>query len=92
MFSAEPWREESGDSAHDAGRWLVCPNCGGNDAIESNLLDETEYRKAARSAPMLRHLGAVHLATDLLTSLASVQIINFVRMKWRCSCGATFDE
>jgi hypothetical protein len=82
-----------GDSAPYNGRMILCPNCGGSgDAIESNLIDETPYREAARSAKMLRHLGAVHLATDLLTSLASVRIINFVRMKWRCSCGVTFDE
>lgn len=82
-----------GDSAYDHSPILICPDCGGSgDDIVSNLLDESFYREAARSAPMLRQLGAVHLATDLLTSLASVRIINFVRMNWRCQCGATFDE
>lgn len=80
------------DNAHENERWLICPDCGRDDAIESNRIDETEYREAARAAPMLRHLGAVHLATDLLTSLASVRILNFVRMKWRCECGAQFDD
>lgn len=78
--------------APDAESPLTCPNCGGDNSIVSNLIDEAPYIDAARPAAMLRHLGATHLATDLLTSLASVRIINFVRMKWRCSCGATFDE
>ena len=79
--------------APDAESPLICPNCGGDDStIESNLIDEAPYIDAARPAAMLRHLGATQLAADLLTSLASVRILNFVRMKWRCSCGATFDE
>lgn len=82
-----------GDTVRMTERPVICPNCfADGESIESNLIDETSYRDAARSAPMLRHLGATHLAADLLTSLASVRIINFVRMRWRCSCGSTFDE
>lgn len=81
-----------GDNAHDAGDFPVCPSCGDGDAITSNRIDETAYRDAARSAGALREIGAVHLAADLLTSLASVRIINFVRMKYRCACGAQFDN
>ena len=81
-----------GDRAHHAGDFPICPNCGDGDAIVSNRIDEAPYRDAARSARALREIGATHLAADLLTSLASVRIINFVRMKYRCACGAQFDE
>lgn len=81
-----------GDSAHHLARIPICPACGECDAIESNLIDETPYQEAAEMAPMLRSLGAVRLATDILTSLASVEILNWARENWRCACGATFDE
>lgn len=70
----------------------MCPNCGSDD-YRSNLIDEKPFRQAARGAKMLRRLGHVGAAGDVLTRLASVKIINFLRMKWECSaCGAQFDE
>jgi len=70
----------------------MCPNCSSN-AFCSNLVDETPYRLAARSARMLRECGDIGAATDVLTGLASVRIVNFIRMRWRCeTCGAQFDE
>jgi hypothetical protein len=71
---------------------LMCPNCGSGDCC-SNLIDEAPYRLAARSAGALRRCGDIGAATDVLTGLASVKIINFIRMRWRCeNCGASFDE
>ncbi len=70
----------------------MCPNCN-SWAVESNLIDETPYRQMARSAKTLRVAGHTAVAADLLTSLASVKIINFIRARFKCaSCGATFDE
>lgn len=76
----------------DGERFTVCPNCG-SDEYTSNLIDERPFRRAARGAKMLRGLGHLGAAGDVLTRLASVRIINFLRMKWECSaCGAQFDE
>jgi len=69
----------------------MCPNCG-SECYCSNLIDEGPYRLAARAARQLRACGDVGAAADLLTGLASVRIINFIRPKWRCACGATFDD
>ena len=70
----------------------MCPNCGSDEA-KSNLIDEAPFRKAARGAKMLRQFGHLVAAGDVLTRLASVRIINFLRMKWECcACGAQFDE
>jgi hypothetical protein len=56
------------------------------------LIDEAPFRAAARSAPMLRQLGHPGAAADVLTRLASVRIINFLRMKLSClDCGVTYD-
>lgn len=83
----------SGDavsSPRNAETFILCPCCG-SDAYQSNLLDETPYREAARSASLLRRLGASQLAADLLVRLASVRIANFLRLRWRClECGVTF--
>jgi hypothetical protein len=73
-------------------RITLCPNCGSGD-FHCNHIDEGPYREAARSARLLRDLGARQSAADLLTSLASVRILNFIRMKWVCAdCGAQFDD
>lgn len=70
----------------------MCPNCGSDEA-KSNLIDETPFRQAARSAKMLRRFGHVGAAGDVLTRLASVRIINFLRARFEClGCGAQFDE
>ena len=70
----------------------MCPNCG-SFACNSNLIDEAPYRLAARSASALRDCGDVGAAADVLTGLASVKIINFLRLRWHCaSCGATFND
>jgi len=81
-----------GKTAPDAARIVLCPNCSSGD-YRSNLIDERSFRMAARGAKMLRRLGHMGAAADVLTRLASVKIINFLRMKWECSaCGAQFDE
>lgn len=70
----------------------MCPNCG-SDEYSSNLIDEGPFRTAARGAKMLRGLGHMGAAADVLTRLASVRIINFLRHKFECgACGAQFDE
>lgn len=69
----------------------MCPNCGSTNAA-SNLIDEAPFKKAAGSAGMLRQFGHMGAAADVLTRLASVRIINFLRMKWSCQdCGVTYD-
>ena len=70
----------------------MCPNCG-SDEYTSNLIDEGPFRRAARGAKMLQALGHNGAAADVLTRLASVKIINFLRSKFECAaCGAHFDE
>lgn len=70
----------------------MCPNCG-NDESKSNLIDETPFRQAARSATMLRYLGHVGAASDLLIRLATVRITNFLRLKREClACGIHYDD
>ena len=82
-----------GDSALDVGRIILCPNCGSADEFKSNLIDEGPFKRTARGAKMLRALGHSGAAADVLTRLASVKIINFLRMKWECcACAAQFDE
>jgi hypothetical protein len=77
---------------NDLGRITMCPNCG-SDEFSSNLIDEGPFRLAARGAKMLRGLGHMGAAADVLTRLASVRIINFLRHKFECgACGAQFDE
>lgn len=72
---------------------IQCPNCGSDDEFKSNLIDEKPFREAARSAKFLRGIGHLSAAADLLTRLASGEIINFLRLKWECAaCGAQFDE
>jgi hypothetical protein len=92
MFFAEPMRAAPGDGAHDAGKIVMCPNCG-SDEYKSNLIDEGPFRRAARGAKMLRALGHTSAAADVLSRLASVRIINFIRPRHECcACGAQFDE
>lgn len=81
-----------GENAPDVARIVICPNCGSDDH-RSNLIDERSFRQAARGAKMLRRLGHMGAAADVLTRLASVRIINFLRHRYECnSCGAQFDE
>ena len=81
-----------GETAHESTRILICPNCGSDDH-RSNLIPEQTFRRAARSAKMLRQLGHTGAAADVLTRLASVRIINFIRHRYLCnSCAAEFDE
>lgn len=71
---------------------IFCPNCGSDD-YSSNRIDEHPFREAARSAKMLRRLGHLGAAADVLTRLAAVRIQNFLRCKHRCNaCGVQFDE
>ncbi|HEV7232909.1 MAG TPA: hypothetical protein VGN36_01590 [Sphingorhabdus sp.] len=81
-----------GGSAKAAERIVMCPNCGSDD-FKSNLIDEKPFREAARGAKLLRRLGHLGAAGDVLTRLASVRIINFLRHRYECNaCGAQFDE
>lgn len=69
----------------------MCPNCGSLNS-KSNLINETPFRKAAGSAAMLRQFGHSGAAADVLIRLASVRIINFLRLKRCCQdCGVTYD-
>lgn len=69
----------------------ACPECGGCQ-FEDNRLDERLYIEAAKEAPRLRYEGHVNDAIDVLSALYSIRIINFIRARWRCECGATFDD
>ena len=70
----------------------MCPNCNSPDCV-SNLINETPFRAAARRARMLRQLGQVGEAADVLTRLATIRIINFLRAQWRCvGCGVAYDD
>ncbi|HEV7659321.1 MAG TPA: hypothetical protein VGO55_05700 [Allosphingosinicella sp.] len=41
---------------------------------------------------MLRQLGHTAAAADVLSRLAGVRIINFLRPRWSCeACGVTYD-
>lgn len=92
MIHAEPLREISGDRSPERSGIVMCPNCGSED-YKSNLIDEAPFKRAARGAKMLRALGHTGAAADVLTRLASVRIINFIRHRHECcACGATFDE
>lgn len=73
-------------------RIVLCPNCGSDD-YRSNLIPEEPFREAARSAKMLRWLGQISAAADVLTRLAAVEIINFLRHRFVCNaCAVEFDE
>lgn len=86
------YADAHGDSAPDTGRMILCPNCG-SDSHKSNLIPEASFREAARSAKMLRKLGHLGAAADVLTRLAAVRIQNFLRCRFECrDCGATYDE
>lgn len=73
---------------HDA--VTTCPHCGGTD-YEDNRIDDAIYREAAREVPRLRHEGRVSEAIEVLTALYAVRIANFLRPRWRCICGVSFD-
>ena len=84
--------DAAGEQGSETPRIVICPNCGSDD-YRSNLIDERSFREAARGAKMLRRLGHVGAAADVLTRLASVRIINFLRCSHLCNdCGAQFDE
>ena len=68
----------------------LCPGCGGTD-IEDNRIDIRLYVEAAREALHLRHLGKVADVIEVLSALYARHIINFLRPRWRCVCGVTFD-
>lgn len=81
-----------GGSAKAVEQIVMCPNCGSDD-FRSNLIDEKPFREAAHEAKLLRRLGDVGAAGDVLTRLALVRIINFLRHAYECNaCGAQFDE
>lgn len=81
-----------GENVRESTRIVICPNCGSDDH-RSNLIDERSFRQAARGAKMLRRLGHMGAAADVLTRLASVRIINFLRHRHLCNaCGSQFDE
>lgn len=81
-----------GDSAPETSRIIMCPNCG-SDSFKSNLIPEAPFREAARGAKMLRRLGHLGAAADVLTRLAAVRIQNFLRCRFECQdCAAQFDE
>ena len=81
-----------GTSAKAAERIVMCPNCG-SDNFRNNLIDEKPFREAVRGVKLLRRLGHLGAAGDVLTRLDSVKIINFLRHKFECNaCGAQFDE
>ena len=69
---------------------MICPHCGGTDC-EDNRIDEALYREAAKEAPRLRHEGRIGDAIDVLTALYAIRIANFLRPRWRCVCGVSFD-
>ena len=74
----------------DAGKVTMCPNCGSTECA-SNLINEAPFRQAARGASMLRQFGHAGAAANVLHSLASVQISNFLRPKWLCLiCGVAY--
>lgn len=69
----------------------MCPNCRG-ERSKSTLIDETPFREAADDARMLRALGELGAAAEVLTKLAAVRIENFLRLNRAClGCGAHFD-
>lgn len=70
----------------------MCPQCGNDIGITSNWIPTGPYEEAARLAPYLRDCGEIGAATDVLTGLASVRIVNFLRRRWACPCGASFDD
>ena len=81
-----------GGNAQTSDHIVMCPNCGSDD-FRSNLIDEKPFRQAARGAKMLRRLGHMGAAADVLTRLSTVKIINFLRHRYECNaCGAQFDE
>lgn len=69
----------------------MCPQCQSEDNYCSAQIPEEPYRLAARAARELRDAGDIGAAVDLLTGLAAVRIINFIRPKFKCGCGASFD-
>lgn len=69
----------------------TCPECGGC-TFEDNRIDERLYVEAAKEAPRLRFEGNIDDAVDVLSALYSVRIVNFIRHRWRCECGVTFDD
>ena len=81
-----------GDLALDTGDLTLCPNCG-SASHKCNLIPEASFKRAARGAKMLRALGHTAASADVLTRLAAVKVINFIRPSRQClDCGVTFDE
>ncbi len=69
----------------------VCPNCGSLEC-EDNRIDDRLYIEAAREAPRLRFEGNTDDAVEVLSALYAIQIVNFLRLRWRClDCQASFD-
>jgi hypothetical protein len=69
----------------------ICPNCGSLEC-DDNRIDDRLYIEAAREAPRLRFEGNTADAIEVLTALHAINIVNFLRLRWRCfNCGASFD-
>jgi hypothetical protein len=68
----------------------LCPQCGSTDC-EDNRIDDALYREAAKEAPRLRYEGRIGEAVEVLTALYAIRIANFLRPRWRCVCGVSFD-
>ena len=70
----------------------ICPNCGSLEC-EDNRIDDRLYIEAACEAEQLRYDGKADEAIEVLSALYAIQIVNFLRLRWRCldCCGVTFD-
>ncbi len=69
----------------------TCPECG-SCTFDDNRIDERLYVEAAKEAPRLRYEGCIDDAIEVLSALYSIRIVNFIRPRWRCECGVTFDD
>lgn len=78
-------------ATHSGDTILLCPDCGSCEGHEDNRIDEALYVQAAREAPRLRHEGRMDEVIELLSALYALRIINFIRHRWRCTCGVSFD-
>ncbi len=77
---------------HDHQPVAICPNCSSLEC-EDNRIDDRLYIEAAREAEQFRYDGNIDDAVEVLSALAAINIINFLRLKFFCcSCGAQFDE
>ena|ERR1700741_838576 len=89
-YSEKPMRTDELSVTDDGHANTLCPHCGGTD-YEDNRIDDALYREAAKEAPRLRHEGLIGDAIEVLTALYAIRIANFLRPRWRCACGVSFD-